>query len=79
LKSLTIIKSFNHFNIKKSHIVIFIRHINCFVKDAPQLLEDEYVIEQVLAKWANLWHSVRNKEEPVFFLNPIIQACSVNA
>ena len=64
--------------LKSDIFVIFIRHINCFVKDVPQLLEDEYFIEQVLAKWVNLWHSVRNNEEPGFFLNPIIHTCLVN-
>ena len=41
------------------------RVINCCVEDAPKVLEDEYVIEQMLAQWANLWHGMQNKEEPV--------------
>lgn len=33
------------------------RVINCCVENAPKLLEDEYVIEQMLARWASLaWH-----------------------
>ena len=53
--------------ILKSYIfVIFMRVINCCVEDAPKVLEDEYVIEQMLAQWANLWHGMQNKEEPVW-------------
>lgn len=41
------------------------RVINCCIEDAPKVLEDEYVIEQMLAQWASLWHGMQNKEEPV--------------
>lgn len=47
---------------KKLHICYFTRVINC-VEDAPKLLEDKYVIEQMLALWANLWHGMWNKKE----------------
>lgn len=40
------------------------RVINCCVEDAPKLLGDKYVTEQMLAEWANLWHGMRNKEGP---------------
>ena len=52
--------------ILKSYIfVIFMRVINCCVEDALKVLEDDYVIEQMLAQWANIWHGMQNKEEPV--------------
>lgn len=35
---------------KKLHICYFMRVISYCVEDAPKLLEDEYIIEQMLAK-----------------------------
>ena len=57
LLSLLILKSYR--------FVIFMRVITCCVEDAPKVLEDEYVIEQMLAQWANLWHGMQNKKESV--------------